>query len=311
MSTSLPWLVRLARALPPLARHALSVPFGARLFRECMSRQGQSNGSATVVLSFDCDFPVDVEQLPALARALQGRGLQGSFAVVGQWVEKWPAEHRAIVDGGHELINHSHTHPNLRNTAYEFAASPDFTERVFSDMSFAEQREEIRLCHEAVRSQVGVEMRGCRLPHFGNLDPEKAYALLRELGYEFSSSLLAILAPTLGSLYSPAEGIVEIPVAGCPRHPFVAFDTWHCLVKDGGRHAGAGQFLRLMNDALDSCVRHGALLNLYFDPKDVTGNPDFDAFLDRLVALETVRTATYAELLSDGPGLSDGSGRSG
>lgn len=295
----LPWAVRLARALPSPARHGATLLAGRRIFEQCMAFQGGDRGGPTVVLSFDCDFPVDVERLPALAEALRARGVRGSFAVVGQWVERWPDEHRALVANGHEIINHSHTHPNLRNAAYEFAASPEFTERVFSRMSLDEQREEIRRCHEAVAERLGVEMRGCRLPHFGNLDPQRAYGLLQDLGYRFSSSILASLSPTLGSPYAPAEGITEIPVAGCPAHPFVAFDTWHCLVKDGGRHGGPGEFGGLLAQAVDSCERHGSLLNLYFDPKDVGGNADFVALLDRLTTAPAIRLATYGELLPD------------
>jgi len=298
MTARLPWLVRLVRGLPAPARHAATVALGKSLFERAMAFQGGCCARPTVVLSFDCDFPVDVEQLPALARLLQDRNLRGSFAVVGQWVERWPEAHRAVIECGHEMINHSHTHPNLRHRAYDFADSPEFTERHFEDMSFEEQLGEIRLCHEAVRDHLGVVMQGCRLPHFGNLDAEQAYALLRELGYGFSTSIVAILAPSLGAPYAPVDGIVEIPVAGCPRHPFVAFDTWHCLVKDGGRHAGPGQFLALMREALVSSQRHTGLLNLYFDPKDVTGNADFAVFLD-LLAAGDARVATYAELLSD------------
>lgn len=297
MSSTLPTLVRAVRALPPLGRHAASVALGRRISEACMSYQGSTDAQPTVVLSFDCDFPVDVEALPALCDTLSQRGVHGSFAVVGQWVDRYPTEHSAIVGGGHELINHSHTHPNLRNTAYDFSASEEFTERMFNALSRAEQLGELRQCHEAVRRHLGVEMEGCRLPHFGNLAPETAYGLMREIGYRFSSSLLAVLSPTLGTPYTPFEGITEIPVAGCPQHPFTAFDTWHCLVKDGGRHSAEGAFLQLALDALASCERNNALLNLYFDPKDVVDLPAFSLFLDALDASST-RVVTYGQLLA-------------
>tara|TARA_Y100001978_G_scaffold35899_2_gene31854 strand:- start:600 stop:1397 length:798 start_codon:yes stop_codon:yes gene_type:complete len=262
-----------------------------------MAHQGNAKALPTVVLSFDCDFPVDVEALPALCDVLRTRDLRGSFAVVGQWVDRYPEQHRAISDGGHELINHSHTHPNLRNPDYDFAASEEFTERMFGDLSRAEQLDELVQCHEAVREHLGVEMAGCRLPHFGNLAPETAYGLMREVGYRFSSSLLAVLSPTLGAPYTAVEGITEIPVAGCPAHPFTVFDTWHCLVKNGGRHAADGEFLQLALGALDSCQRHSGLLNLYFDPKDVVNHPDFPRFLDALVETP-IRVVPYETLLA-------------
>ena len=297
MSSSLPTIVRAVRALPPIGRQIASVALGHRISEACMAHQGDAKAPPTVVLSFDCDFPVDVEALPTLCNTLSVRDLRGSFAVVGQWVDRYPEQHRAISDGGHELINHSHTHPNLRNPDYDFAASEEFTERMFGDLSRAEQLDELVQCHEAVREHLGVEMAGCRLPHFGNLAPKTAYGLMREVGYRFSSSLLAVLSPTLGAPYTAVEGITEIPVAGCPAHPFTVFDTWHCLVKNGGRHAADGEFLQLALGALDSCQRHGGLLNLYFDPKDVVNHPDFSRFLDALIEAP-VRVVPYETLLA-------------
>ena len=297
MSSSLPTIVRAVRALPPIGRQIASVALGHRISEACMAHQGDAKTLPTVVLSFDCDFPVDVEALPTLCNTLSVRDLRGSFAVVGQRVDRYPEQHRAISDGGHELINHSHTHPNLRNPDYDFAASEEFTERMFGDLPRAEQLNELVQCHEAVHQHLGVEMDGCRLPHFGNLTPETAYGLMREVGYRFSSSLLAVLSPTLGAPYTAVEGITEIPVAGCPAHPFTVFDTWHCLVKNGGRHAADGEFLQLALGALDSCQRHGGLLNLYFDPKDVVNHPDFSRVLDALIEAP-VRVVPYESLLA-------------
>ena len=296
MSSSLPPIVRSPRTPANRSTDRINRA-GTPHQRSVHGLSGDAQATPTIVLS-DCDFPVDVEALPALCDALSARDIRGSFAVVGQWVDRYPEQHRAISDGGHELINHSHTHPNLRNTSYDFAASEEFTERMFGDLSRAEQLDELRQCHEAVCRHLGVEMAGCRLPHFGNLAPETAYGLMREVGYCFSSSLLAVLSPTLGAPYTALEGITEIPVAGCPQHPFTVFDTWHCLVKNGGRHAAEGEFLQLALGALDSCQRHGGLLNLYFDPKDVVDHPDFPRFLDTLVEAP-VRVVSYETLLAD------------
>jgi len=284
--------------MPARLRHAASMLIGRTLSELCMAGQRSGDSEASVVLSFDCDFPADVEKLPALAESLQSRGIRGSFAVVGTWVEKWPDEHRSLVDGGHEIINHTHTHPRLRNESYDFASSADFTELEYGSLTRAQRREEILRCHEAVRGALGISMEGCRLPHFGNLDPGETHAMLVELGYAFSSSILAVLSPTLGAPYAPVEGLWEIPVAGCPRHPFVAFDTWHCLVKDGGRHSASGEFGDLLAEAAERAERHGALLNLYLDPKDVVGNSDFHTFLDGLASRDSLHVTTYSGLIA-------------
>ncbi|MEE3232586.1 MAG: polysaccharide deacetylase family protein [Candidatus Latescibacterota bacterium] len=295
---SLPLYIRVVRALPSPLRHGVSLLLGERINSACTAIQGKQVGMATVILSFDCDFPVDVNALPELCSLLNSRGIQGSFAVVGQWVEADPESHRVIVDEGHELLNHSYTHPNLRNESYDFADSEKFTDKVFSELTRDEQLEELKACHAAVSKNLGVEMAGCRLPHFGNLDPDDAYGLMLELGYSFSSSLLASLSPTLGAPFLPVEDIVEFPVAGCPEHPFTVFDTWHCLVKDGGRHAKNGEFLQLALDALALCQKHHSLLNLYFDPKDVVSHEDFPCLLDALLKAD-VRVTTYEKLMSE------------
>ena len=295
---SLPIYIRAIRALPSPLRHGISLLLGERINSAINSIQGKQVGVSTVILSFDCDFPVDVDALPKLCSLLNSRNIQGSFAVVGQWVEADPEAHRFIVDGNHELINHSHTHPNLRNESYDFANSETFTDKVFSELSRDGQLEELRKCHVAVSQNLGVEMLGCRLPHFGNLEPEDAYSLMVELGYCFSSSVLASLSPTLGAPFSPVENIIEFPVAVCPEHPFTVFDTWHCLVKDGGRHAKNGEFLQLALSAIELCERNHSLLNLYFDPKDVAFHEDFPYLLDALVEAD-VRVMTYGRLMSD------------
>ena len=296
MNKPLPFYIRAVLALPSPLRHGVSLLFGEQINNIFTAIQGEQLGKSTVILSFDCDFPVDVDALPTLCSLLNSRGIQGSFAVVGQWVESDPKSHHAIVDGGHELLNHSHTHPNLRNESYDFANSEKFTDKVFSDLTRNEQLQELKLCHTAVVENLGIEMQGCRLPHFGNLDPLDAYGLMLELGYSFSSSILASLSPTLGAPYTPHENIIEFPVAGCPEHPFTVFDTWHCLVKEGGRHARPGEFLQLGLNALALCKKHHSLLNLYFDPKDVAFHEDFPRLLDSLVEAD-VRIMTYQRLM--------------
>ena len=271
MSSSLPPIVRAVRALPPIGRQIASIALGRHISEACMAYQGDAQAIPTIVLSFDCDFPVDVEALPALCDALSARDVCGSFAVVGQWVDRYPEQHRAISDGGHELINHSHTHPNLRNTSYDFAASEEFTERMFGDLSRAEQ---LTNCANVTRPCVSIwaEMAGCgpTLRQSGAGNGLRSHA---EVGYCFSSSLLAV-SHHAGTMRH--EGITEIPVAGCP-HPFTVFDTWHCLVKNGGKHAAEGEFLQLALGALDSCQRHGDC-SILFRPKDVVDHPDFPCF---------------------------------
>ena len=89
-------------------------------------------GTAALTLSFDVDYQADVASLPELLDMLRPYPFKTSFAIVGRWVEQYPDQHLMILDEGHELINHSYSHPNSEELA------PD---RYFSQLSPAEQAE--------------------------------------------------------------------------------------------------------------------------------------------------------------------------
>ena len=52
------------------------------------------------VISFDCDFPRDIEVLPRLVALLKEYKVDASFACIGEWVRKYPDPHRLLVDEG-------------------------------------------------------------------------------------------------------------------------------------------------------------------------------------------------------------------
>ncbi len=53
----------------------------------------------------------DPEQTPKILAALQRHDARATFFVIGRQVEAHPALIRAIVDAGHEIALHTHTHP--------------------------------------------------------------------------------------------------------------------------------------------------------------------------------------------------------
>jgi len=65
--------------------------------------------SGKVALTFDIE--IDDTTLYAILDALQQRGVKGTFFVTGRWVKRFPDAARAIVANGHEIGNHSLTHP--------------------------------------------------------------------------------------------------------------------------------------------------------------------------------------------------------
>ncbi len=69
--------------------------------------------SHVVALTFD-DGP-DPDVTPKILDILKGYKARATFFVIGQHVEQHPELARRIVAEGHELGNHTHTHPRLFN----------------------------------------------------------------------------------------------------------------------------------------------------------------------------------------------------
>mgnify|MGYP005657244893 CR=1 FL=1 len=238
-------------------------------------------------LSFDVDYPEDAESLPEVCSFLDKLGLKASFAVVGRLVKSHPDLHRAVLDAGHEIINHTYSHPEneLLHRGQQF-----------DDLSAQEQKEQILQCHRVCQDLLDVSPQGFRAPHFGNVEGRLFYEILAGLGYRFSSSLTSAASPEFGLPFATEHGIWEFPVSCCPRHPFAVLDTWHSFRKPRARHSRAGQFSALVGELLELVCQNRGYLNLYLDPRD-------------LVEFEEVRLAV--ELLASGkdkiPALTYGS----
>ncbi|MCQ2440064.1 MAG: polysaccharide deacetylase family protein [Oscillospiraceae bacterium] len=53
------------------------------------------------------------EDTQKLIDILGSYGVKATFFVVGQWVDKYPESVKALADAGHEVMNHSATHPHM------------------------------------------------------------------------------------------------------------------------------------------------------------------------------------------------------
>ncbi len=254
---------------------------------------GRTDGGRLTV-SFDVDYPRDVMALGPLCELLARLNITASFAVVGALVEQYPSQHRLLVDNGHELLNHTQNHPDNE------LLCPD---RKFDQLTPKEQAREIALCGQTCQQVLGVELKGFRAPHFGNVSGREFYKLLAGQGYRFSSSLMATETESCGLPFCTAEGIWEFPVSTCPRHPFAVLDSWHALRKPGGRHTGSGQFAALCRESVELAARFGAYLNLYFDPGHILEFPQAIEALAELSperhGLTTLTYGGYVQALSE------------
>jgi len=237
--------------------------FTRRFYREqgkLAEKEGQPQ--LWISLSFDVDYAEDVSSLGEVCNILQELGVTASFAVVGCLVEKYPDEHRILSQAGHEIINHTYSHPDNE------ILHPN--ER-FDDLSPEDQKNQIKRCHLVLEDLLGVSPQGFRAPHFGNVRDRRFYQTLAELGYSYSSSIISVDSPGFGLPFKTEEGIWEFPVSCCPVHPFTALDTWHALRKPKARHKKAGEFASLVTESVALVKLYGGYLNLYLDPRDVAG----------------------------------------
>jgi peptidoglycan-N-acetylglucosamine deacetylase len=225
---------------------------------------------AAMTLSFDCDFTKDVEAFPAVLKLLAEYEIQASFAVVGAWVEKFPDLHRALVGGGHEIVNHTWSHPDNEEL------NPG---RKFKEISRAEKKEELERAHEAISRIMGVECEGVRIPHFKDLFTTEIYGILAELGYRYDSSTLMTGVAGGGRPFLADHGIWELPLTTCPKHPLTVLDTWHSLHVSHPfyrlSHSTSGEFCDLVDETLVAALEYGGYVNIYLDPWDI---PALDGF---------------------------------
>ena len=102
-----------------------------------------------VSVSFDAAWGAD--DTDELLWILKENDVKATFFLCGYWVEKYPEEVKKIAAEGHDLGNHSATHPHM------------------SRISSEEIAQELQKCHENVKKLTGVEMELFR-PPFGEYD---------------------------------------------------------------------------------------------------------------------------------------------
>ncbi len=227
-------------------------------------------GRSVAVLIFDVDSVYDVEALPELMDLLATRGLAAGFAVVGEWAERYPDEHRLIAAGGHEVINHG-----FLNHCPEDDAGQLYSCNFLSEMDLEGQKREVRMGHDSIARSLGVEPRGFRGAHFSTLRRAQLlelYPFLKEMGYLYCSSSTHEFSPHLRATPAVAGGLVELPITTCPEHPFSPFDSWHFLEAPDRDHRDE-DLLGCVSSLLGLAQANpGFFLNIYLDPRAAVGS---------------------------------------
>ena len=270
-------------------------PLAWKRYLKDNSKKWPKGKKYAVTISFDYDYVSDVMCLRELAELFDSFELKASHAVVGKYVEKFSRDHQSVVDAGHEIINHSYSHPNGPLNPHEY----------FNKLGRGRMKEEIGLCEEACREVLGVKPKGFRTPHFGNLNSQQVYGILEERGYSYSSSTNLTTTQSRGVPYKPNRDdfhstapphydLLELPVFSCPYHYYSVFDSWHCF--ESGAHAKPGEFHAAFKKGLRLCEKHGSYFNVYFDPHHVAHLKDFARILESLRGDKHAWVATSGEV---------------
>ena len=98
-----------------------------------------------VSISFDAAW--GDEQTHTLLDILKEHNVKSTFFLVGDWVDKYPDDVKDIYDAGHDIGNHSDTHPHM------------------TEMSTEEQKNQIIACNEKIKEITGKEPKLFRAPY--------------------------------------------------------------------------------------------------------------------------------------------------
>ena len=114
-----------------------------------------------IAISFDAAWGAD--DTDELLRILEENDVKTTFFMCGYWVEDYPEEVKKIAEAGHDLGNHSSTHPHM------------------SQLSKEQIKQELMETEEKVKSLTGVDMDLFR-PPFGEYNNNVIEAA-QECGY--------------------------------------------------------------------------------------------------------------------------------
>src|SRR6188768_4145442 len=89
----------------------------------------------SVILSFD-DGPAPVGALESILQTLKANEIKAEFYVLGSEVKQYPEAARMIVREGHDIQNHSWSHPDLaRATERNVRSELEDTQNIVADVT--------------------------------------------------------------------------------------------------------------------------------------------------------------------------------
>lgn len=252
------------------------------------------NHRACLTLSFDCDRENDYKAIPSLLQKLEKSDIRASFACIGKWIEKIPHIHKKIIENGHEIINHTYTHPS--NIHFHPG------ER-FNQLSYDERKNEIVMADNIIKNMLAYNPAGFRTPHFGDSHTEDVYDIIKKIGYSYSSSMIAIQSPNYGMPYQVRKRLWEFPLSIDPKKIITCFDTYNYFKKEtkhySSKYKREKYFFKQLIRTIEIGMDTNSYINLYFDPEDSLILKWFPEFIDYLKGLmNDLWITTYRNILN-------------
>lgn len=259
-------------------------------------------GPPMLALSFDLDYQADTDALDALVDLMARVQVRATLFSIGALVEADPEPYRRAAQAGHEIANHTQTHPDNP------VLNPD---NEFWHLSAEEMEDEIGRAQDTLERATGQRPTGFRTPHF-----KDASAMFDALDafpeIDYVSTVLASQSPhrvpylparssaphdTSGRhaatrfahhLSAEDERLLMIPLTPDPDHRWSPFCSYHAIRTPSNPEMGAGmhtidEFESLWQTMLRRAHRDG-FASVYFDPLDVMRDSETaDAFERMLV----------------------------
>lgn len=85
----------------------------------------------------NCNWDWNADDINSILDTLSKNKIHITFFMVGDWVDKYPEYVKKISEAGHEIANHSNTHPHVNN------------------LSIDKNMEEIKLCSDKIEKITG------------------------------------------------------------------------------------------------------------------------------------------------------------
>ncbi len=249
------------------------------------------NNINSVVLSFDLDYEEDVLAIDKVLNILEEFSFKAVFACVGLWIKKYPHYHKLIVENGHEIINHTYSHPD----------SPVLNPKHIKDLSDNELLLEIKKFNQICNDMLSYNPLGFRTPHFGPQHRFRIYQKIKEAGLLYDSSINdSNLIDYMKPLIFKNINIIEFPLAVCPHKSYASFDSFNYFTTPKRPLSLKYNFVEDFHKAIKLAYDNKAYRSFYFDPQDFAKRKTYKEALYVLKGFSKkgLKVTTYSKILS-------------